>query len=266
MSDLSGKTALVVGASRGIGRGIALALDKAGASVVAVARDPEALAGLTGAHPGIRGEVADAARDGVASELIGHHQPDTLVLVAGAVPVSLPLHEQTWETFSVHWHADVKIAFGWLKAALLAPLPPGSRVVVISSGAAVFGSPASGGYAGAKATQRIIAEYAAEESRRAGLGISVTAVLPAMTPAGDVGKEGIRAYAARSGKTEEEFITGMGQPLTLEVAGSSVVGLLLAEPDTIAPGYLLTPGGLRDLPVPAPPQPPTRLLVPQERR
>ena len=66
------------------------------------------------------------------------------VLVAGAVPVGLPLHEHTWETFSVHWHADVKIAFGWLKAALLAPLQPGSRVVVISSGAAVFGSPLSG--------------------------------------------------------------------------------------------------------------------------
>jgi len=47
-------------------------------------------------------------------------------------------------------------AFTWLREALLKPLPPGSRVVVVSSGAAINGSPASGGYAGSKATQRFI--------------------------------------------------------------------------------------------------------------
>ena len=255
MTDLTGKTALVVGASRGLGRGIALALDEAGAPVVAVARDPAALAKLAAASTGIRVEAADAARERTPSDLLGRYQPQILVLVAGAVPVGLPLHEHTWETFSVHWHADVKIAFGWLKAALLAPLRPGSRIVVISSGAAVFGSPASGGYAGAKATQRFIAAYAAEESRRADLGITVTAVLPAMTPFGDVGKAGVRAYTARTGKTEDEYLAEMGEPLTPELAGSALVGLVLADPGTVAPGYLLTPGGLRDLPAPEQPRP-----------
>ena len=255
MTDLTGKTALVVGASRGLGRGIALALDKAGAPVVAVARDPAALAELAAASAGIRAEAADAAREEAASDLLGRYQPQILVLVAGAVPVGLPLHEHTWETFSVHWHADVKIAFGWLKAALLAPLRPGSRVVVISSGAAVFGSPASGGYAGAKATQRFIAAYAAEESRRADLGITVTAVLPAMTPFGDVGKAGVRAYTARTGQTEDEYLAEMGAPLTPELAGSALVGLVLADPGSVAPGYLLAPGGLRDLPAPERPRP-----------
>jgi NAD(P)-dependent dehydrogenase (short-subunit alcohol dehydrogenase family) len=251
MTDLARKTALVVGASRGLGRGIALALDKAGAPVVAVGRDPAALAELAATGTGIRVEVADAAREKAAEELIGRYRPDILVLVAGAVPTALPLHEHTWETFSLHWHADVKIAFSWLKAALLEPLPPGSRVIVISSGAAVFGSPASGGYAGAKATQRFIAAYAAEESRRAGLGITVTAVLPAMTPFGDVGKAGVRAYAARTGKTEDEYLAGMGEPLTPELAGSALADLVVADPSTLAPAYLLTPGGLRELPAPA---------------
>jgi NAD(P)-dependent dehydrogenase (short-subunit alcohol dehydrogenase family) len=41
--DLSGKTVLVTGASRGIGRSIAIALAKAGAQVLAVARTPGAL-------------------------------------------------------------------------------------------------------------------------------------------------------------------------------------------------------------------------------
>jgi len=250
MADLTDKTALVVGASRGLGRGIALALEAAGAPVVAVARDPAPLAGLAAGTP-IRTEAADAASDGAASELISRYQPGILVLVAGAIPVSLPLHEQTWETFSRHWNADVRIAFGWLKAALLAPLRPGSRVVVVSSGAAVFGSPASGGYAGAKATQRFIAAYAADESRRAGLGISVTALLPAMTPAGAVGREGVRAYAARTGQTGEQFLAGLGQPLTAEAAGAAVVELVHTDPGTLAPAYLLTPAGLRDLPAPA---------------
>jgi NAD(P)-dependent dehydrogenase (short-subunit alcohol dehydrogenase family) len=255
MTVLTGKTALVVGASRGLGRGIALALDKAGAPVVGVARDPAALSELAAAGAGIRVEAVDAASEEAASELVDRYRPEILIVVAGAVPLGLPLHEHTWETFSVHWQADVKIAFGWLKAALLAPLDPGSRVVVISSGAAVFGSPASGGYAGAKATQRFIAGYAAEESRRAGLGITVTAVLPAMTPLGDVGKAGIRAYAARSGKTENDYLAGLGEPLTPELAGTAVVDLVLADPGTIAPGYLLTPGGLRELPAPG--QPPS---------
>jgi NAD(P)-dependent dehydrogenase (short-subunit alcohol dehydrogenase family) len=255
VSDLTGKTTLVVGASRGLGSGIALAFDKAGAPVVAVARDQAALAGLARAGAGIRVEAADAARDGAATELIDRYHPDILILVAGTVPVGLPLHEHTWETFSVHWHADVKIAFDWLKAALLAPLQPGSRVIVISSGAAVFGSPASGGYAGAKATQRLIAAYAAEESQRAGLGITVTAVLPAMTPFGDVGKAGVRAYAARTGKTQDEYIADMAEVLTPELAGSALVDLVLASPGNVAPSYLLTPRGLRNLPGPGQPVP-----------
>src|SRR5260370_39968101 len=93
--------------------------------------------------------------------------------------------DQRGETFWVNWHADVKIAFGWLRAVLRKPLPPGSRGVGVSSGAAVNGSPASGGYAGAKATRRFIADYAPDEARLAGLDITVTTVLPRLTPAGE---------------------------------------------------------------------------------
>src|SRR5207253_2105876 len=82
------------------------------------------------------------------------YEPEVLILVAGANPVMRPLQDQTWETFSVNWHTDVKIAFTWLREALLKPLPPGSRVVVMSSGAAIHGSPASGGDAGRQATRR----------------------------------------------------------------------------------------------------------------
>jgi NAD(P)-dependent dehydrogenase (short-subunit alcohol dehydrogenase family) len=84
--------------------------------------------------------------------------PDVLVVTAGAFPPAAPLHEQSWREFSVNWETDVKIAFHFCKAALSRPLPPGSSIVLISSGAALAGSPISGGYAGAKRTQIFIAQ------------------------------------------------------------------------------------------------------------
>jgi len=175
-----------------------------------VARTGAALAELATTNSHIRTEVGDAADEGVAWNLLDQYDPEVLILVAGANPVMRPLQHQTWDTFSANWHTDVKIAFYWLREALLKPLSPGSRVVVVSSGAAINGSPASGGYAGSKATQRFITEYAHEESHRAGLDITVTAVMPRMTPLGDVGKRGVRAYAARSGQTEEEYLKQLG--------------------------------------------------------
>src|SRR6266536_2938007 len=247
MSDLSGRTTVVVGASRGLGRGIARAFAEAGAPVVAVARTGPALAELATTSANIQTEVADAADTTVAWSLLDQYEPEVLILVAGANPVMRPLQYQTWETFSVNWHTDVKITFTWLREALLKPLPPGSRVVV-SSGAALNGSPASGGYAGAKATQRFIAEYAQDESHRAGLDMTVTAVMPRMTPFGDVGRRGVRAYAARGGQTEEAYLKQLGELLTPEVAGSALVDLVRANPATTAPGYLLTAAGLQKLP------------------
>jgi NAD(P)-dependent dehydrogenase (short-subunit alcohol dehydrogenase family) len=248
MSDLSDGTTVVVGASRGLGRGIARAFGEAGAPVVAVARTGSALAELAATSANIEIEIADATDPTLAWSLLDHYAPDVLILVAGANPVMRPLQHQTWETFSANWHSDVKIAFTWLREALLKPLRPGSRVVVISSGAAINGSPASGGYAGSKATQRFIAGYAQEESRRAGLGITITAVMPRMSPFAGVGRRGVRAYAARSGQTEEEFAEQLGEAWTPEIAGSALVELVRADPATTAPGYLLTGAGLQTLP------------------
>ena len=248
MSELSGRTTLVVGASRGLGRGIAQAFAAADASVIAVARSGPELATMAADNAKIRTEVADATDPAAAWSLLDRYSPSVLVLVAGANPVMRPLQHQTWETFSLNWHSDVKIAFTWLREALLQPLPAGSRVLVVSSGAALNGSPASGGYAGSKATQRFIAGYAQAESRAAGLGITVTAVMPRMTPFGDVGRRGVRAYAARTGQTEQAYTAQLGELLTPEIAGTALVGLVQADPTTLAAGYVLTGAGLQALP------------------
>jgi 3-oxoacyl-[acyl-carrier protein] reductase len=248
MNELSGRTTMVVGASRGLGRGIATALAEAGAPVVAVSRSaaafPEPASGGT-----IQSEVADAGDPAVAGSLLDRYEPEAVVLVAGASPHMRPLQHQTWETFSVNWRTDVRIAFHWLREALLKPLRPGSRVVVFSSGAALNpnGSPLSGGYAGAKATQRLITGYARDETERAGLDISFSAVFPYFAPETDVGRPAVHAYAARAHQPVAEYLEQQGSLVTPEIAGSALVELVLADAAELASGYRLTGTGLERL-------------------
>jgi NADP-dependent 3-hydroxy acid dehydrogenase YdfG len=186
----------------------------------------------------------------VPARLYDRYQPHAVVLVAGATPHMRPLRQHTWETFSVNWQTDVKIAFHWLREALLTPLRSGSRVVVISSGAAVNpnGSPLSGGYAGAKATQRLITGYARDEASRAGLDITVTALLPKFAPATGVGKAAIQAYAARAGQAFGDYLQQLDTVVTPQIAGRAVVEIVHAGAGGIAPAYLLTGAGLQELP------------------
>jgi NAD(P)-dependent dehydrogenase (short-subunit alcohol dehydrogenase family) len=240
-NDQSTDTTIVVGASRGLGRGIAKVLVESGTPVVAVARSAVRLGDALGV-------VADATDPAAAGRLIDRYRPRNLVLVAGASPLVRPIQRHTWETFSANWKTDVRMTFHWVREALLTPLEPGSRVVVMSSGAALQGSPLSGGYAGAKATQRFIAAYAQEEASRDGLGITFTAILPRITPLTDLGRPAVEAYAARAGVTQEQYMEQMGPLVTPEVAGSAVLELLGTQPEDLAGAYLLTGAGLTKLP------------------
>jgi NAD(P)-dependent dehydrogenase (short-subunit alcohol dehydrogenase family) len=241
------RTAIVVGASRGLGRGVASALVAAGADVAAVARNADDLGELGREAGVVRTEAVDATDPDVARRLLERHEPNLVVVVAGASPPLLPLQQQTWETLSVNWNADVRIAFNWLQAILLKPLAPGSRIILFSSGAALKGSPLSGGYAGAKATQRFLVAYAQEEARRAGLDLSFTVLMPRLTPRTELGRPAVRAYAQLAGQTDAEYLAQMGAPVTPEGAGAAVLELVLAEPSTLAAAYMLTGAGVTPL-------------------
>jgi len=247
-TDIAGATALVTGASRGFGRGIATALSQAGAQVVGVARDRAAL-------DEVRAELgdsfipvaSDAADPVTAGQLIDAHRPAILVLNAGAAPLARPIHQHTWQTFSQNWDVDVRHVFSWVREALLLPLAPGSTVIAVSSGAALSGSPLSGGYAGAKATIRFITAYAAAESDRAGLGIRFVSVLPQLTPATALGAAGVAAYAARQGIDTATFLQAAGPALTPEQVGTAITSLATADAHDQA-AYLLTAAGLAPAP------------------
>jgi len=245
-NSLAGSTAIVTGASRGFGRGIAAALGTAGARVVGVARDGAQLDTLRDELADFTAVAADAADPDTAPRLIDEHQPRTVVLCAGAAPRMSPLQEQTWESFSQNWNVDVAQAFHWIRHALRRPLVPGSTVVALSSGAAINGSPLSGGYAGSKATVRFITGYAAHESERAGLGIEFVSVLPALTPSTELGAKAVAAYAERQGVDVDTFVQSLRPALTAEQVGKSVLEIATGgRPDHRA--YTLSAAGLSPL-------------------
>ena len=126
--------------------------------------------------------AADAADPNLAGRLIDAYRPAILVLNAGATPLPRPIQHHTWQTFSRNWEVDVQHVFNWIREALLAPLEPGSTVITLSSGAALRGSPLSGGYAGAKAAIRWLTGYAAEESGTGRARHQVRLAAPAANP------------------------------------------------------------------------------------
>ncbi|MFE5034403.1 SDR family oxidoreductase [Streptomyces sp. NPDC056683] len=240
------QTAVVTGASRGFGRAIAAALVACGTHVIGIARNGQELHAVRGElGPMFTPVAADAAGEALAEEVIRTHRPGLLVLNAGATPHMAPVHEQTWETFSRNWEVDTRHVFAWTGAALRAPLKPGSVVLSMSSGAALGGSPLSGGYASAKAAIRYLRQYGAEESQRAGLGIRFVTLLPNMTPVGGVGDAGVTGYAARAGVARETFVEGRQPILTLEQIGKAVVEL--AEAPDSGPEYRVDGAGLNPI-------------------
>ena len=243
-TDIAGATALVTGASRGFGSGIAATLSKAGARVVGVARDRDQLERL---HAKLGDSfipvIADAAGPVTAGQLIDAYRPAILVLNAGATPLARPLQHHTWQSFSQNWDVDVQHVFRWVREALLTPLDPGSTVITISSGAALRGSPLSGGYAGAKATIRFITAYAADESARTALDIRFRCVLPQLTPATALGSTGVAAYAARQGMEVARYLETTGPALTVEQVGTAVT-TVITDPSHDQHAYMLTAAGL----------------------
>jgi len=218
------QTAIVTGGSRGLGRGIVAALATRNMRVVALAKDAGRLA-VTVKELGVESVVADVADPNTSARLLRDLTPDLVVLCAGALPVLRPIQELTWETFSLNWEVDTKATFNWIRDALLLPLKRGSHIVVISSIASILGSPLSGSYAGAKGMQRLITEYAVEESARLKLDIRFHCLLPTLNPNTDLGRATMVAYSRRAGLTIEQFAKRFDPPLTPDIIGRVVIDL-----------------------------------------
>ena len=230
MIPLTGKKIVVIGGSRGVGRRVMEVAICNGARAIAVARQEGPLRQLAQEVPGAEVLSLDATDEAAPANVFDVLQPDVLVVSAGAVPPAAPLHEQNWQEFRVNWETDVKIAFHFCKAALTRPLAAGASVILISSGAALQGSPISGGYAGAKRTQIFIQNYSQKESDRLGLGIRFLALAPRIMPDSEIGKHAVAGYSRYLGISKAEFVQGMESPPTASDVATAAIALV-TNPD-----------------------------------
>lgn len=245
----NGKNVIVIGASRGLGRAIVAAAHAEGAQVLAVARKAEPLGKLADAFPGVQILGLDATNESAPAKVFETLSPDILVVCAGAIPHNAPLPEQSFEQFSRNWNTDVKISFLFSQAALTTPLPSGTTVILISSGAAIGGSPISGGYAGSKRTQMFIAHYAQKESDRLHLGLRFLALAPGgIMPNTDLGKAAVEAYAAYLDISTENFIKSMGSRQTTEDVANAVVEFASTPTSREGTVFMVSGQGIEALP------------------
>jgi NAD(P)-dependent dehydrogenase (short-subunit alcohol dehydrogenase family) len=221
------RNVVVIGGSRGIGKRIVEFAHSSGARVLAVARKEGPLAQLVQESLGVEVLVLDATNDDAPSRVFEALLPHVLVVCAGAVPRTAAIHDQSWPEFSVNWETDVKIAFQFCKAALLEPLPAGTSVVLISSTAALSGSPIMGGYAGAKRTQMFIANYAQKESDRLGLGIRFISLAPFIVPDTQIGKQAIAGYARYTGIPAIDLLQAMESPPSAGDVAAAVIEIVM---------------------------------------
>jgi 3-oxoacyl-[acyl-carrier protein] reductase len=181
MFDLSGRTALVTGASGGIGEAIARQLHAQGATVVLAGRRTEALAAVAEAlGERVRVEVAELAEAQAAERLVAGADADggveVLINNAGLTRDNLALRmkDEDWQTVL---EVNLTAAFRLTRAALRGMVRRRwGRIINVTSIVALTGNPGQANYAAAKAgmigmTKSLAAEVASR-------GITVNCIAP----------------------------------------------------------------------------------------
>ena len=242
MKFLTDKVALVTGASRGLGKAIALALAAEGASIAAVARSEEALKGTLEAIRATGGvaeafpfDVADeAAVEAAVEKITARFQHiDILVNNAGVTRDGLLMRmkSEDWDTVL---NTNLKGAFHLTKpVGRLMVKQRAGRIVNISSVIGLMGNAGQANYAASKAgllglTKSIARELASRSITCNAVApgfitTDMTDVLPEAVKTGVVGQipmakfgepDDIAAAVAFLASSEAKYITG--QCLTVD--------------------------------------------------
>jgi 3-oxoacyl-[acyl-carrier protein] reductase len=136
MQDFKGQTALVTGASRGIGRAVALQLARSGADVVIHYNTNKSAAESVMEEIGrpcqlLQADLRSSQEIDRVVQSLGHTKLDILVNNAGLWGPT-PLGTTPLETLESMFDLNVKAVF-WLTQALLPSLRDGARIVNVSS-------------------------------------------------------------------------------------------------------------------------------------
>lgn len=217
MSDLDGRTALVTGASSGIGRALALALGRAGCTVACAYGSGREAAEAVAAQIGGRAFGADLA-DADATVALAREVEAALgpvdVLVPGAgVGVRCRLEDVDPELYARTMDVNVRAPFLLAQAIVPGMAARGfGRVLLLSSIAAFTGGRVGPHYAASKAALNGLTHSLA--NRYAAQGVCVNAIAPAliedtqMLP-GDPGELAAAIPVGRLGRPEEVAALGL---------------------------------------------------------
>jgi NAD(P)-dependent dehydrogenase (short-subunit alcohol dehydrogenase family) len=232
--QLSGKTAVVTGASKGIGLACVEALAREGAKVTGISRDPANLAKAQEQLQGLSFDVEavdltdpDATR--AVFERIG--VPDVLINCAGAArrtPVdeldSKALHAAMEAKYFTYMHATEAVIRG------MAERGSGAVVNVVGQGGRAANPLHIGGGAANAALMLASVGYA---KAYAGQGVRVNVINPGTTATSRV-DEGLNAAVRASGRPKEELLEGMVAEIPMgrfgEPAEVANVAVFLASP------------------------------------
>ena len=242
MFDLTGKTALVTGATGGIGEAIARALHGQGATVAGCGRNTGKLAALHGAlGPRFTPLVCDLSDKAAVSDLpkaAADAVGDTMILVncAGLTRDNLLLRlpEQDWESvLAVNLTAAMMLSRAVLRGMMKAKW---GRIINITSVIAATGNPGQTNYAASKAGLTAMTKSLAFEV--ASRNITVNAVAPGMI---ETAMTDALPEQRRSAVTTQIPLGRMG---TIDEVAAAVAFLASEEASYVTGATLHVNGGL----------------------
>ncbi|MFC9430721.1 SDR family oxidoreductase [Streptomyces sp. NPDC056987] len=242
-APLSGKAALVTGASRGIGYGVAQALLARGDRVCITGRNEDALKAAVerlGADRviGVAGKAHDRAHQAVAVEraMEAFGRVDFLVNNAGTNPVFGPMAELDLDAARKVFETNVISALGFAQLTWRAwQKENGGAIVNIASVAGISASPFIGAYGMSKAAMVNLTLQLAHEFAP---GVRVNAIAPAVVKT----KFAVALYEGREAEAAAAYPLGrLGVP---EDIGGAAAFLTSDQSDWITGQTLVVDGGI----------------------